>query len=160
MNANTKRKSVVNDWGGLCFAFYSLVTFLFSFLLLPKMANSLGKKKTHFICLLLGAAGLLSAGMISNKYVLLLSMVGVGVAWSSILSMPYAMLVPHLSERKTGLYVGIFNFFIVLPEIMATLGFGWIMNHLLDNNRISAVMCGGMLLAVAALATLRVNDQD
>jgi maltose/moltooligosaccharide transporter len=91
---------------------------------------------------------------------LLLSMTGVGVAWASILSMPYAMLVPHLSDRKTGVYVGIFNFFIVLPEILATLCFGWVMNHLLDNNRIAAVMCGGLMLVLAAIATLRVNDES
>ena len=160
MKTNAKRKSEGNDWGGLCFAFYSLVTFLFSFFLLPKLTRWWGMKKTHFFCLLAGAAGLLSVGMISSKYLLLLSMTGVGIAWSSILSMPYAMLVPHLSERKTGLYVGIFNFFIVLPEILATLGFGWIMNHVLNNNRIAAVMCGGLLLAIAALATLRVKSED
>ena len=160
MKANTKRKSDGNDWGGLCFAFYSLVTFIFSFLFLPKMVHQWGKKQTHFICLIVGAAGLLSVGLIGNKFLLLISMTGVGIAWSSILSMPYAMLVPHLSDRKTGLYVGIFNFFIVLPEILATLGFGWIMSNLLNNNRISGVICGGVLLVAAAIATLRVHSDD
>ena len=160
MKENAKRKNDGGDWGGLCFAFYSLITFLFAMYALPQMASTLGKKRTHFICLVIGAVGLFSVGFISNKYMLLLSMTGVGVAWASILSMPYAMLVPHLSDRKTGVYVGIFNFFIVLPEILATLCFGWVMNHLLDNNRIAAVMCGGLMLVLAAIATLRVNDES
>jgi maltose/moltooligosaccharide transporter len=158
MKANAKRKRDGNDWGGLCFAFYSLITFVFSIYLLPKMAESLGKKRTHFICLLIGAVGLLSTGYITDKNLLLFSMACVGIAWSSILSMPYAMLVPHLSDRKTGVYVGIFNSFIVLPEILATLCFGWIMTNLLGDNRISGVMCGGLMLVLAALATLRVKD--
>ena len=85
---------------------------------------------------------------------LLISMAGVGIAWSSILSMPYAMLAPALPANKTGIYMGIFNFFIVLPEIIANLGFGPIMEHVLDNNRLYAVMCGGGLLALAAVLTI------
>jgi maltose/moltooligosaccharide transporter len=158
MSENVKRKKDGTDWGGICFAFYSLVTFLFAIYGLPKMAEVLGKKQTHFICLIIGALGLFSVGFIHDKYQLLISMTGVGIAWASILSMPYAMLVPHLSDRKTGVYVGIFNFFIVLPEILATLCFGWVMNHWLNNDRIHAVMSGGLMLTLAALATLRVQD--
>ena len=78
-------------------------------------------------------------------------MVGVGIAWASILSMPYAILSGSLPPGKTGIYMGIFNFFIVLPEILASLGFGWVMNHLLGNNRLYAVIAGGGFLILAAL---------
>jgi maltose/moltooligosaccharide transporter len=145
------------EWGGVCFGFYSLVTFVFAFFL-PQLTVRFGRKQTHVICLLCGAAGLLSVGFIHDKYMLLLSMTGVGIAWSSILSMPYSILVKHLPPNKLGIFVGIFNFFIVLPEIMAALFFGSIMENVLDNNRVSAVMLGGCLLIIAALLTLRVRD--
>ena len=89
---------------------------------------------------------------------LLLSMSGVGIAWASTLSMPYAMLAGALPPGKTGVYMGIFNFFIVIPEIVAALGFGWVMSHFLGNNRMAAVVAGGVFLALAAVLVLRVKD--
>jgi maltose/moltooligosaccharide transporter len=97
--------------------------------------------------------------VIHNKYLLLLSMVGVGMAWASTLSMPYAMLAGSLPSKRVGLYMGIFNFFIVTPEILASLGFGWIMCHILGNNRVAAVVCGGGFLLLAALLAQRVSDR-
>jgi maltose/moltooligosaccharide transporter len=85
-------------------------------------------------------------------------MVGVGIAWASTLSMPYAVLAGSLPEGKTGIYMGIFNFFIVIPEILASLFFGWIMNHLLDNNRIAAVAAGGVFMLLAAVLMVRVVE--
>ncbi len=146
-------------WAGLCFSFYSLITFAFSFVL-PNVASALGRKTTHAVCLLAGAVGLISVGFIHDKYWLLASMVGVGIAWASILSMPYAMLVRHLPPAKIGIFMGIFNFFIVIPEILAALGFGWIMEHWLNNDRGLAVMLGGGLLILAALLTSLVDDQN
>jgi len=98
--------------------------------------------------------------VISNPYVLLLSMTGVGIAWASILSMPYALLAGSLPPEKTGVYMGIFNFFIVAPEIIASLAFGWAMNHLLGNNRLTAVVCGGIFLVLAAVLAQRVDETD
>jgi maltose/moltooligosaccharide transporter len=146
------------EWAGLCFAMYSLVCFFFSFFI-PKIVDMIGKKWTHAICLLAGAAGLLSVGIIHNQYLLLLSMVGVGIAWASTLSMPYAILSGAIPAEKTGVYMGIFNFFIVLPEILASLAFGWIMLNLFDNNRLLAVMAGGVCMIIAALLTLRVKEE-
>ena len=80
------------------------------------------------------------------------------ISWASTLSMPYAMLAGSLPEGKTGVYMGIFNFFIVIPEIVAALGFGWVMNNLLDNNRMAAVVAGGAFMALAAVLVLRVQD--
>lgn len=144
-------------WGNICFGFYSLVTFLFAFQI-PKLAASFGKRKVHSICLIAGGIGLLSVGAIENQYLLFLSMGGVGIAWASILSMPYAILAPNLPPEKMGIYMGIFNFFIVIPEILATLFFGWVMNELLGNNRLYAVMLGGAMLLVASVAILFVDS--
>jgi MFS family permease len=127
-------------------------------LVLPSIAERLGRKNTHSLCLLCGATGLLSVGIIHNQWLLLLSMIGVGFAWASTLSMPYAVLAGSLPPEKTGVYMGIFNFFIVIPEILASLFFGWVMNHLLNNNRILAVGAGGVFMIAAAMLMQRVHD--
>ncbi len=145
------------EWAGICFAVYSGVCFGFSFLL-PPIARVLGRRNTHSLCLLCGALALLSVIAISNKYLLLLTMVGVGVAWASILSIPYAILAGSLPSEKVGTYMGIFNFFIVIPEILASLFFGWLMNHLLHNNRLAAVVAGGLFLLLASGLMRRVED--
>jgi len=147
------------EWGGLCFAAYSAVCFGFAFFL-PPIAKRRGLKRTHAICLLAGAAGLISVAVIKTPALLLLSMVGVGIAWASTLSMPYSMLAGAIPPGRTGIYMGIFNFFIVIPEIIASLGFGWVMSHLLNNNRMAAVVAGGAFLALAALLVFRVNDHQ
>jgi maltose/moltooligosaccharide transporter len=144
-------------WGGYCFAMYSAVCFVWSFAL-PPLANALGRKATHSLCLLCGAAGLMSVAVIHNKWLLFFSMVGVGIAWASTISMPYAILAGSLPAEKTGIYMGIFNFFIVTPEIVASLGFGWVMAHLLGNNRLLAVVAGGVFFVVAAALMQRVRD--
>lgn len=146
------------EWGGICFAMYSAVCFAFSFVL-PGIARKLGRKNTHSFCLLCGAVGLMSVGLIHNKYLLLFTMVGVGMAWASTLSMPYAVLAGSLPEGKTGVYMGIFNFFIVIPEILASLFFGKVMSLYLHNNRMAAVVAGGLAMAIAAALMQRVVDR-
>lgn len=145
------------SFAGLTLSFYNVVTFLFAFAL-PTIARKLGRKITHAVCLMCGAIGLISVAFVENKYMLFGCMTGVGIAWASILSMPYAMLAGSLPENKIGIYMGIFNFFIVLPEIIASLGFGWIMSHLLNNDRLTAVMIGGVLMIIAAALCLRIKD--
>ncbi len=113
---------------------------------------------THSISLVCGAAGLLSVAVIHDKHLLLLSMTGVGIAWASTLSMPYALLAGSLPPQKTGIYMGIFNFFIVIPEILASVAFGWVMAKLLNNNRLSAVVLGGGFLLLAAALVHRVRE--
>ncbi|MGP8185064.1 MAG: MFS transporter [Terracidiphilus sp.] len=144
-------------WGGACFGVYSAVCFFFAFAL-PPLAAKLGRKLTHSLSLVVGALGLLSVAVIHSKYLLLLSMTGVGIAWASTLSMPFAILADSLPEGKNGIYMGIFNVFIVAPEIIASLGFGWVMIHWLHENRMAAVVAGGVFFIVAALLTLRVDD--
>jgi len=145
------------EWGGICFGLYSAVCFVFAFLL-PGIAHAIGRKHTHSLCLIVGGIGLFSVASIHNKYVLLLTMVGVGIAWASTLAMPYSVLAGSLPKAKTGVYMGIFNFFIVTPEIIASLLFGWAMNHLLHNNRLTAVVAGGFFMITAALLMQRVCD--
>ncbi|HVV07095.1 MAG TPA: MFS transporter [Puia sp.] len=146
------------SFAGLTLAYYNVITFLFAFIL-PAIARRLGRKLTHSLCLLCGAIGLISVAFVSNKYMLYGCMTGVGIAWASILSMPYAMLSGVLPENKIGVYMGIFNFFIVLPEIIASLGFGWIMKHLLHNDRLLAVQIGGGLMVLAALICYVLVDE-
>jgi len=152
------------EFAGLTLSFYNVVAFLFA-LIIPFIAKKLGRKLTHSFCLFCGAAGLIAVGFVTNKFMLYGCMVGVGIAWSSILSMPYAMLAGSLPENKIGLYMGIFNFFIVLPEIIASFFFGWIMTNLLGNDRMLAVQIGGGLMVIAGLLCYFIvkegkNDED
>jgi maltose/moltooligosaccharide transporter len=145
------------EWSGICFAVYSLVCFVVAFAL-PKLAEITSRKAVHAIALLCGSIGLLSVFIIHDQYMLLLSMVGVGIAWASILSMPYAILSGSLPAKRMGVYMGIFNFFIVIPEIIASLTFQPLVKYVFRNNPLYVVMLGGASLLVAALLVLRVHD--
>ena len=85
-------------------------------------------------------------------------MTGVGIAWASIVSIPYALIARDIPAKQMGIFMGLFNMFIVIPEIIAALGFGWVMSMLLDNNKLHAVMLGGMLILTAAFLTLRIKS--
>jgi maltose/moltooligosaccharide transporter len=156
---NKKRYNDGVEWGGNCFAFYSLVTFLFAFFL-PLIANRIGKKKAHILCLVIGGIGLLSIWIIKDKYALFGTMTCVGIAWTSILSMPYAMLSNRIPSEKMGIYMGIFNFFIVIPEIITALSFDWVLENVYDWNRTIFVATGGILMLLAALLCFRVTESD
>ncbi len=156
-NPQSARYTEGIEWGGICFSFYSVVTFVYA-IVLPGIAQRIGPRLTHILSLLAGAAGLASVMFIRDPYLLLFSMLGVGIAWSSILSMPYAILAGAIPPAKTGVYMGIFNMFIVLPEICSALFFGWVMSHLLGNNRVVAVFAGGCFLALAAALMLFVRE--
>src|ERR1044071_8185319 len=148
-------------WGGNAFAVYSIVCFAVAFLL-PPLAKKTSRKTVHVIALLCGAAGLLSVYFIQDKNILLVTMVGVGVAWASILSMPYAILSGALPPARMGLYMGIFNFFIVIPEIVASFTFGPTIRALFGadnpNAPLYVVMAGGFFLLLAALCVTLVRD--
>ena len=149
------------EWGGICFAVYSIVTFLVAFAL-AKIAAATSRKTVHAISLVCGGAGLLSVYFIHDKWTLLLTMVGVGIAWASILSMPYAILSGALPPARIGIYMGVFNFFIVIPEITQALTFGPIIRALFgaDNHNapLYMVMAGGGFMLIAALLVIRVRD--
>jgi maltose/moltooligosaccharide transporter len=145
-------------WANICFGYYSVVTFLFA-LVMPALARRWGNVRLHFFCLIVGGLGLLSVGWVTDQYLLLVSMTGVGIAWASIVSIPYALIARDIPAKQMGIYMGLFNIFIVLPEIIAALGFGWVMSEILGNNKLYAVMLGGMFLLVAAFLTLRVKER-
>jgi maltose/moltooligosaccharide transporter len=149
------------EWGGFVFAFYSITCFLVA-LALPKLAALTSRKTVHAFALLCGAVGLLSVYVIHDRYLLILSMVGVGIAWASILSMPYAILSTALPPTRMGVYMGVFNFFIVIPEITAALGFGPLIRVAFGENNpnspLYVVMLGGVFLLTAAACVALVRD--
>lgn len=144
-----------SEWVGVCFSTYNLVCFLFSFALL-RLTRRYSPKDLHTVCLLIGGLGLLGVLLVGNQYLLLVPMVAVGVAWASIVSMPYAMLSATVPAERMGFYMGVFNFFIVIPQIVASLGLGKIMNLLLGGDSLRAILLGGASLLVAAVLTRRV----
>ncbi len=150
------------EWGGLTMAFYSITCFVVAFAL-PKLAAATSRKAVHAGALVCGAAGLLSVYVIHNPNLLPLTMVGVGIAWASILSMPYAILSGALPPARMGVYMGVFNFFIVIPEIVASFTFGPAIRSLFGPDNPEAplyvVMAGGVFMLVAAAAcVLLVRD--
>jgi maltose/moltooligosaccharide transporter len=147
------------SWAGICFATYNLVAFGFAFLLLA-IVRVASAKTIHIACLLCGSAGLISALFIHNPNTLILAMAGVGIAWASILSMPYAMLSNSIPSSKMGFYMGVFNLFIVIPQIIASVGFGPIVKHLFGGDPMKAVTLGGISLLIAAICTLFVDGKE
>ena len=149
------------EWGGFAFAFYSIVCFIAA-LALPKLAAMTSRKAVHSAALICGGAGLLSVWLIHDQYLLLLSMAGVGIAWASILSMPYAILSTALPPARMGVYMGVFNFFIVIPEIIAALTFGALSRALFGEGNPSAplyfVMLGGLCMLAASACVWLVHD--
>lgn len=147
------------EWGGWCFAIYSFVCFIVAFLL-PKIAKLIGRKYLHCLCLVAGGISLLAIYFISEPFALQFTMIGVGIAWASILSMPYAILSSAIPVERTGVYMGVFNLFIVLPEILASLFLQPLVKNVFNNQPLYVVMMGGAALLVAALLTLRVEDRE
>ncbi|EDX85203.1 transporter, major facilitator family [Synechococcus sp. PCC 7335] len=138
------------EWAGLCFAMFNAVCIPFS-LLLPRLTRRISRKAVHSICLACGGVSLVSLLLVHQPWMLLLPMVGFGLTWASAQSIPYAILTYAIPNQQRGIYQGIFNFFIVLPEIGIALGFGWVMEHWLHDNRLMAVVIGGFFLLVAAV---------
>ena len=147
------------DWVGVSFGIYNGFAALVAFLL-PVLAGYTSRKTTHSVALLAGAAGLISIYFISNPMMILVAMVGVGFAWASILSMPYAILAGSLPAAKMGIYMGIFNFFIVLPQILAASILGFIVGNLFSGQAIFALVLGGCTWVLAAALTFLVDDVD
>jgi maltose/moltooligosaccharide transporter len=129
-------------------------------LALPLLARHTSRKITHLICLLCGGIGLISFYFITDPANLWLPMIGVGIAWASILSIPYAMLSGSLPSEKMGYYMGVFNFFIVIPQIVAATILGFMLNKFFNGQPIYILITGGLSLIVAGLLNLRVDDHD
>lgn len=147
------------DWVGILFGVYNAVSAVFAFFL-PAIAYKLGRKRTHAFSLIVGGLGLLSIYFMPNENWLILSMVGIGVAWASILAMPYAILAGSIPPKKMGVYMGIFNFFIVIPQIINALIGGPIVKYVYGGNPIFALVTSGVSLLIAAALVSRVKDVD
>ena len=147
------------DWVGIMFGVYNGVAALVAFGLAP-FAKLTSRKMVHAVALVLGGLGLISIYFFSNPMLLIISMIGVGIAWASILSMPYAILAGSLPANKMGLYMGIFNFFIVLPQLLAATILGFVTRSVFGGESVYALMLGGAVMIVAALTMYFVDDID
>ena len=160
--AVTETKSVIfqdaRNWVGIIFGVYNGVAMIYA-LFLPAIAHKIGRKLTHSLSLTAGAIGLLSIYFITNPTTLIYSMIGVGMAWGSILSMPYAILAPSLPARKMGIYMGIFNIFITVPQILNGIFGGMIVKRIFDSQAIYAIIMSGCFLLMAAISVLWVEDK-
>ncbi|SHI65750.1 MFS transporter [Flavobacterium haoranii] len=145
------------DWVGIIFGVYNFVSAIFAFAL-PVIAKQVGRKKTHAISLVLGGIGLISMYFMPTKEALIFSMVLVGIAWASILAMPYAILAGSIKPKKMGVYMGIFNFFIVIPQIINALIGGPIVKYLYNDHAIYAIVTSGVSFLIAALLVMKVKD--
>jgi maltose/moltooligosaccharide transporter len=147
------------DWVGVLFAAYNGFAAILAFLL-PVLARATSRKGVHGISLIAGGLGLISIYFIKDPVLLIVSMVGVGLAWASILSMPYAILAGSLPAAKMGIYMGIFNFFIVIPQITAATVLGWFLKNVFDEQAINILVLGGVSLFVSAVLVAVVKDDD
>ncbi|NWG91625.1 MAG: MFS transporter, partial [Parvularculaceae bacterium] len=147
------------NWVGVLFGRYNLIAAAAAFFVIPRLADRIGRKATHSACLALGGLGLWSMHFLGDPKLLWISMVGVGFAWASIVSTPYAILSGALPAEKMGVYMGIFNFFIVIPQLLAASILGVIVRYLLGGEAILALVVGGASLGAAAIATFFVNDR-
>ena len=147
------------DWVTVCFGVYNGVAAVVAFGL-PILAKRTNRRVTHMICLIAGGLGLISVYFVNDPNLLVLSMIGVGIAWASILSMPYAMLAGALPADKMGYYMGVFNYFIVLPQLVASSILGVIVGTVFNGQAISALVIGGITMVFAGLLSLRVDDVD
>jgi maltose/moltooligosaccharide transporter len=147
------------NWVGVLFAAYNGIAAVVAFAI-PVLARKTSRKVAHAVCLVCGALGFLSIYLVTDPRWLLGSFVGVGIAWASILSMPYAILTGSLPPSKMGYYMGVFNFFIVIPQITAAAVLGLVVGRLFGGQAIYALVVGGVSLVLAAALTLRVRDED
>jgi len=157
-DTQSKAYQDAGDWVGWLFGIYNFVSAIYAFFL-PAIAKKVGRKKTHSFSLIIGALGLLSLYFLPKEYTII-SMVGVGVAWASILAMPYAILAGSIPAKKMGVYMGIFNFFIVLPQIINALIGGPMVKYIYGGEPIYALMLSGVSFLLAALLVVRVKDVD
>ncbi|MGE5564022.1 MAG: MFS transporter [Bacillota bacterium] len=148
------------NWVGVLFAIYNGVAAIAALALLPALARAIGKARTHMVCLLCGAAGYASFFVITDPKMLVVSEIGIGIAWASILAMPYAILASSLPQRKLGIYMGLFNIFIVVPQLLVATVMGSIMKAFFPDQPIWTMLAAALVMAAAALAMMRVQGVE
>lgn len=146
------------NWVGILFGIYNGVSALIA-LLLPVVAKKIGKKATHAAALILGGLSFLSFSIIPDSTLLILPMIGVGIAWGSILAMPYAMLANTIPAKQMGVFMGLFNMSITIPQIVNGLTGGLILKYLLHNNPLNSILMAGVSMIIAAAFTFMVSEK-
>jgi maltose/moltooligosaccharide transporter len=146
------------NWVGVMFAVYNGVSALAAFVL-PVLARATSRKSCHAVCLAIGGLSLASMFFIHDKHALMLPMIGVGLAWASVLTMPYAILAAALPANRMGYYMGLFNFFVVIPQVVSGLVLGWFTKHLFGNHAVFTLVLGGVSMVIAAVLALFVTDR-
>lgn len=147
------------DWVGVMFTVYSAVSAITAFLL-PVIARRIGRTYTHMICLVIGGIGLFSLIFIKSHTLLLVPMVAVGLAWASTLTLPYAILAGALPPARMGFYMGVFNFFIVIPQLIASVVLGYVIKDLFHEEAIYALVIGGISMVIGGILNFIVVDKD
>lgn len=156
-DATSEAYNKMGNWVGVLFAWYNGFAALFAFLL-PVLARKYSRPVAHMIALVAGGLGLISFYFFKNENLLILSMAGIGFAWASILAMPYAILTRSLKQKKMGVYMGIFNFFIVLPQILAATLLGVFTRSLFSGDAIFTIVTGGCSMLIAAFLSMRLKE--
>ena len=155
--ATQQGKEEAVAWTGLVNGWYNIVTFSVAFALVA-VAKKRGAKMVHCFCLLLAAIGLMIVPMVDNKFVIFLPMIGLGIAWASIMGVPYIMAVRMIPSTRFGVYMGIINMMIVVPMIIQNLTFGWIFQTFLGENPSNAIRFAAVFLAIAGLLMLWIKE--
>jgi maltose/moltooligosaccharide transporter len=158
-DANSAAYQEGGNWVGVLFAVYNGAAAIAALTLLPFLARQVGKVKTHMICLFCGAAGYASFFLFKDAQHVLVAEIGVGIAWASILAMPYAILASSLPQAKLGIYMGLFNVFIVVPQLLVATVMGSIMKAFFPDQPIYTMAFAAAVMVLAALAMLRVRDE-
>jgi maltose/moltooligosaccharide transporter len=159
IDAQSASYQEAGNWVGVLFAMYSGVSALAAFIL-PIFARATSRKMVHTVCLVIGGLSLASIFFIKTKMLLLFPFIGVGIAWASILTMPYAILAGSLPAKRMGYFMGLFNFFVVIPQIVSGLLLGWITTHFLGGHTVQTLVVGGASMILGGVLTLFVTDQE
>jgi len=159
VDTTSKAYQDAGDWVGVMFFVYSAVSAITAFLL-PVLAKRIGRKYTHMLCLVIGGIGFLSLILIKSHNLLLIPMIAIGLAWSSTLTIPYAILAGALPANKMGFYMGVFNFFIVIPQLVASAILGFVIKDLFHEQGIYALVIGGISMIIAGFLNFIVKDKD
>ena len=159
VDTTSKAYQDAGDWVGVMFFVYSAVSAITAFLL-PVLAKRIGRKYTHMLCLVIGGIGFLSLILIKSHNLLLIPMIAIGLAWSSTLTIPYAILAGALPANKMGFYMGVFNFFIVIPQLVASAILGFVIKDIFHEQGIYALVIGGISMIIAGFMNFIVKDKD
>ncbi|MDE3182112.1 MAG: MFS transporter [Bacteroidota bacterium] len=159
IDTTSKAFQDAGDWVGVMFMVYSAVSAITAFLL-PMLANRIGRKYTHMVCLIIGGFGLISIIFIKSPMMLLVPMIAVGLGWASTLTLPYSILAGALPRAKMGFYMGVFNFFIVIPQLVASFVMGFVIKDIFHEQAIYALVIGGISMVIGGIFNFIVADKD